>query len=68
MKCEKCKQAEATRRITVSTGYDATHMTWHIEKTVHVCAACADRAFELALYVYPETKIEDAGPIVTSQS
>ena len=55
MKCEKCKQAEATRRITVSTGYDANAMTWHIEKTVHVCDKCADRAFDLALYVYPET-------------
>lgn len=68
MKCEKCKQAEAARRLTVSTGYDPRNMTWHTEKTVHVCAACADRAFELALYVYPESKIEDAGPIVTSQS
>jgi protein-arginine kinase activator protein McsA len=68
MKCEKCKQAEATRRLAVSTGYDPRNMTWHIEKTVHVCDKCADRAFELALYVYPETKIEDAGTLVTSQS
>jgi len=68
MKCEKCHTNEATRRLTVSTGYDPRNMTWHIEKTVYVCAACADRASELALYVYPETKIEDAGPIVTSQS
>ena len=62
------RKVQASRSNTPPYSFDADAMTWHIEKTVYVCAACADRASELALYVYPETKIEDAGPIVTSQS